>query len=194
MVVADIGASCSIRPATREDESFLWEMLAEAAHEPSAGAVFANPGTARYVEGWGREGDLGFVAVASGGTLGAAWLRLLRGDGGGYGYVDDDTPELALAVRPNYRGVGVGTRLLTCLLKAAGSNYHSVSLSVRTDNPALRLYERLGFEPIPGSEKENRAGGSSITMKLNLARNAGLSVLSQAWGEHESHLRFWRRR
>lgn len=53
------------------------------------------------MSGWGRAGDMGFVAVdaGSGEPIGAAWLRLLGGDERGYGYVDDETPELGMAVR-----------------------------------------------------------------------------------------------
>ena len=80
--------------------------------------------------------------------IGAAWLRLLSGDQRGYGYVDDATPELTIAVVPECRGKGVGTRLLSHLLATAESCYSSLSLSVLTDNPALRLYERLGFETV----------------------------------------------
>ncbi len=161
----------TVRPATVEDEPFLWEMLAEAARETSVRAVAENPGTARYVEGWGREGDLGFVAVASGGgePVGAAWLRLMRGENAGYGYVDDGTPELAIAIRPEMRGAGIGARLLARLLEAAKDRRHrAVSLSVWADNPALRLYGRMGFEAVEGSERTNRTGGSSVTMKLDL--------------------------
>jgi hypothetical protein len=39
-----------------------------------------------------------------------------------------------------------------------------VSLSVRDDNPARRLYERFGFRPVDGSGRENRVRGTSITM------------------------------
>jgi ribosomal protein S18 acetylase RimI-like enzyme len=159
----------AIRPATGEDEEFLWEMLAKAAQENSVRAVAENPGTAKYVEGWGRDGDLGVVAVAVGGEpLGAAWLRLLRGENAGYGYVDDKTPELAIAVRPWARGTGIGARLISHLLQAAKSRYRMVSLSVRSDNPALNLYERMGFRPVEGSHRTNRTGGTSITMKLDL--------------------------
>ena len=42
-----------------------------------------------------------------GGPIGAAWLRLLKGDERGYGHVDDETPELGMAVLPAYRGRGV---------------------------------------------------------------------------------------
>lgn len=162
----------TLRPATGEDEGFLWEMLAEAAHETSVRAVAANSGTARYVEGWGRDGDLGFLATSPDGEpLGAAWLRMLRGENAGYGYVDDETPELAIAVLPEVRGDGVGERMLTRLLEAAEHLYRAVSLSVRSDNPALRLYQRVGFREVEGSGRANRVDGTSITMKLDLKRN-----------------------
>ena len=163
------GPFINIRPATGEDEAFLWEMLVEAARETSVRAVAENPGTSKYVAGWGGTGDLGFVAEADGGKLlGAAWLRLLRGEDAGYGYVDDETPELAIAVRSGARGAGIGARLISRLLQAAEHSYRSVSLSVRSDNPALNLYERTGFRPVEGSQWTNRTGGTSITMKLDL--------------------------
>jgi ribosomal protein S18 acetylase RimI-like enzyme len=166
---ASDGAAVATRPATGEDEAFLWEMLAEAAQEDSVRAVAENPGTAKYVEGWGRDGDSGVVAVAAGGEpLGAAWLRLLRGEDAGYGYVDDKIPELAIAVRPGARGAGIGARLTSHLLQAAKSRYRVVSLGVRSDNPALNLYGRMGFRLVEGSQRTNRAGGTPITMKLDL--------------------------
>jgi hypothetical protein len=41
-----------------------------------------------------------------------------------------------------------------------------VSLSVRADNPARRLYERAGFRPVAGSDVTNRVGGTSLTMVI----------------------------
>ncbi|MFF0455641.1 hypothetical protein [Nocardia africana] len=46
----------------------------------------------------------------------------------------------------------------------ARQHYDAVSLSVRQTNPALRLYERLGFVIVPGSQLVNRAGTTSVTM------------------------------
>jgi len=86
----------------------------------------------------------------------------LKGENGGYGYVDDETPELAIGVRPEARGAGIGTGLISHLLEAARPRYRAVSLSVRSNNPARRLYERLGFEAV-----EQPEGSGSITMKLN---------------------------
>jgi hypothetical protein len=42
--------------------------------------------------------------------------------------------------------------------------FAAVSLSVRDDNPARRLYERFGFRPVDGSGQEDRVGSTSITM------------------------------
>ena len=62
--------------------------------------------------------------------------------------MDDETPELGIAVLPDYRGQGVGTDLLRRLLRSAGEVYRSVCLSVSVDNPAVRFYERAGFERV----------------------------------------------
>lgn len=101
---------------------------------------------ARYVQGWGRPTDLGFKAVtAEGEPVGAAWLRLLTGDQRGYGYISDSIPELTIALLPEYRGQGIGTRLLEALVAAASQKSDAISLSVSAENPAIQLYARLGF-------------------------------------------------
>jgi ribosomal protein S18 acetylase RimI-like enzyme len=158
----------SIRLLRKEDEPFLWEMLAQAAHEPAVHAVVDHPRIARYVKGWGRAGDLGFIAIepSGGKPVGAAWLRLWASGDKGFGYVDDATPELAVAVLPEHRGKGIGTQLLVRLLGVAETSHPSISLNVRSDNPALRLYERLGFVKVEESEVTNRTGGTSFTMKM----------------------------
>ena len=65
----------------------------------------------------------------------------------GYGFVDEGTPEVSLGVRAEARGRGVGTSLLTALVREAGRRgLAALSLSIEPDNPAVRLYERLGFQ------------------------------------------------
>lgn len=163
-----------LRTATVEDEPFLWRMLFEASHAADDGmtdpaGVRDVPGLALYVEGWGRPTDLGVVATDEDGTpLGAAWVRLLVGDQAGYGYVDERTPELAIAVEPTATGQGLGTLMLARLLEDATGRFAAVCLSVRADNPALRLYERLGFRLVEGSAGINRVGGTSVTMVRSL--------------------------
>jgi ribosomal protein S18 acetylase RimI-like enzyme len=149
-------------------------MLFEAAHMGDEGhtaveAAKARPDLAHYVDGWPRPGDLGVIAITAGnGSIGAAWVRLLTGADPGYGYVDDQTPELAIGVHPAYRGLGVGTAMLLRLIDLAKLTYPGISLSTRAANtPAVRLYERMGFQKVAGSEVTNWAGGLSYTMKLD---------------------------
>ncbi len=155
-----------IRPAMKDDEAFLWEMLYYAAHmDEDAGiapeSAKTNPDLVKYVKDWGRETDVGSIALEPGchRSIGAAWIRLLA--------VDDTTPELAIAVLPEYMGYGVGTLLLQHLLEAAKQRYASVILSVRTTNPAKRLYERMGF--VVTGEIVNRVGTASVSMAIELS-------------------------
>jgi ribosomal protein S18 acetylase RimI-like enzyme len=162
-----------IRPATgsEEDVRALRESLYEAATwrggpgRPPLEAVLGEPAGARYVTGWPRVGDAGVIAEdASGRLLGAAWYRLFPEQDPGYGFVDETTPELAIGVRPDARGRGVGTALLEALIaQAREAGVHALSLSVEEENPATRLYERLGFVRLARA-------GNAWTMLLRLER------------------------
>jgi len=143
----------AFRPAAPEDEPLLRRVLWLAVHwdveppPPLPGALA--PELARYVEGFGRAGDEGVVAVVGGQPAGAAWYRRLSADEPGYGFVSEAIPELVMAVLPGHRGAGLGTGLLERLLeRAEASELEGVSLSVQMANPAARLYERLGFERV----------------------------------------------
>ncbi len=86
----------------------------------------------------------------------------VHGERAGYGFVDEETPELSIAVVPSRRGKGIGDELLDALLEQARADgFTQVSLSVEPDNPALRLYERHGFEKVGES-------GGSATMLATL--------------------------
>jgi GNAT superfamily N-acetyltransferase len=136
-----------IRRASRSDVPFLRDMLRHAYYW-RWGSLDSIPGS-RYVDGWGRPGDAGVVALDQGFPVGAAWYRLFRPDVPGYGFVDERTPELTIAVVPSRRGRGFGEQLLSALLERARSDGHgAVSLSVERGSPALRLYERFGFRAV----------------------------------------------
>lgn len=143
-----------IRSLTRADQGLLWELLylslfIPAGHAPFERDILAQPSISKYVRDWGRATDFGWVAVDENNQpLGAIWLRLLAGEAKGYGYVDDVTPELGMAVFPASRGRGIGTSLLTRLVKTATASYAQISLSVARENPALRLYQRFAFEVV----------------------------------------------
>ena len=105
------------------------------------------PEHARYLQGWGRPGDTAVLAEdLDRGRLGAAWYRFVTSEEPAYGFLDDQRPEVALAVVPDHRGRGAGGALLRELRDAAKSQgYSALSLSVEKGNPALRLYERNSF-------------------------------------------------
>ncbi|MEM9509197.1 MAG: N-acetyltransferase [Cyanobacteria bacterium P01_E01_bin.35] len=159
----------TIRSIELTDMAFLWEMLYQALYVPPEASplsreVIFQPELAKYVENWGiQKDDIGLVAVLTNQTpIGAAWLRMFKSSDPGYGYIDDHTPELSIAVLPEYRDRGIGTKLLTILFAEIKSSYSAVSLSVSVNNPALHLYHRLGFEVV--SQDDN-----SLTMKKELA-------------------------
>jgi len=140
-----------IRAATGADRSFLEEMIVEAAFPPGRAPAFVEavraPHVVPWLEEWPRAGDLGVIAEDER-ALGAAWCRRFTGQETGLaGFVDGDTPVFAIAVRGDHRGQGIGTALLEALAAAArAAGVRAISLSVGRSNPALRLYERMGFE------------------------------------------------
>jgi ribosomal protein S18 acetylase RimI-like enzyme len=153
-----------IRPGSRHDARFLRDMLHHAYYwrervpqDPMEGSV------QRYVMNWGRAGDAAVIALDEvGSPVGAAWYRLFKASEPGYGFVDEETPELSIAVVPSRRGKGFGDELLAELLaQARRDGFRQVSLSVEPDNPALRLYERHGFRKVGES-------GGSATMLATL--------------------------
>ena len=155
-----------IRPVQPSDEAFLWRMLYYAAHMEQDGAPFpdgakSNPYLARYVQNWGASSDLGLIGEHAGVSVGAVWSRILEPEVG-QPVAAEQLPELAAAVEPDYLGHGIGTRLLAAYLEAARQHFPAVTLTVRAGNPALRLYQRAGFE-ITG-EIVNRVGTRSFAM------------------------------
>lgn len=56
-----------------------------------------------------------------------------------------ETRLLDISVLPAWRGRGIGAACLTTLQARAGARRVPLRLHVQTDNPARRLYERLGF-------------------------------------------------
>ena len=138
-----------IRRGDANDTAFLRDMLRHAYYWRWEEPELRDLPVSRYVEGWGRPGDRVLVLIEGFQPVGAAWYRLFTEAQPGYGFVDERTPELTIAVVPSRRGRGYGAELLESLLaQAREDGYAGVSLSVEPDNPALHLYERHGFEKI----------------------------------------------
>ena len=78
-------------------------------------------------------------------------LILLEGEPIGRLYVDRRAHEIRLidiALLPEHRGAGHGGAILRDLLAEGEASGKLVRIHVEHDNPAMRLYRRLGFEKI----------------------------------------------
>lgn len=152
-----------IRPGTPQDARFLRDMLRHAYYWRPSEEDAAGLHPMRYVENWGRPGDAAVIALDRGFPVGAAWYRVFKRDHPGYGFVDEETPELSIAVVPSRRGAGIGGELMTAVLAhARAQGYRSISLSVAKDSPAVALYERYGFQRV-----DERDG--ALTMRMDLS-------------------------
>lgn len=163
----------TIRPLTEGDLPFLRRMLDAAAFwrpprenaigrlrqrivRPPLRFLFRNY-LAMYHADWGRPGDLGLVAELDGTPVGAVWYRFFTEARHGDGYIDDETPELAIAVVDGYRGRGIGRALLEAIAEAAREQgVKRIGLSVDRDNPARDLYASIGYREIAPDDRHGR--------------------------------------
>ncbi len=156
-----------IRRGSRQDLPFMRDMLRHAYYWRWGAPEGEDVPASRYLDGWGRRGDASVIVLEDGFPVGAAWYRLFRESTPGYGFVDESTPELTIAVVPSKRGRGYGEQLLSALMKRARDDgFSALSLSVESANPARKLYERFGFR-----EVETR--GDTAIMKADLEPSAG---------------------
>lgn len=147
----------SIREMRKEEYSLLGDFLYEAIYIPDGTAappksVIACPELHVYIADFGNsKHDKALIAEVDGNIVGAIWARIMND----YGHIDDNTPSLAMSVLKAYRGMGIGTSLLTQMMsteKAAG--YAKLSLSVQKDNYAVKLYRKAGFIAVKETDEE----------------------------------------
>jgi len=148
---------CVIRGIAPAEYPLLKDFLYHAifvppGEEPPPYDIIRKPEIVIYIDGFGnKEGDCGAVAEVDGKIVGAAWARIIPA----FGYIDGNTPELAISVLPEYRGREIGAmlmaRLFDLLLKRG---YKQTSLAVQKKNAAARFYLRLGYEVIHENDEE----------------------------------------
>lgn len=139
----------TFRVATEADREFITEMFRETDTWGEPGREVSEhfqDDLVRYVDMWTPDQG-GIIANYEGAPAGAAWLRDFTEEEPGAGYISDDIPELAIALRPEMTGLGLGRYLLGATLDhARASGHHSVSLAVDYGNDrARRMYSRFGF-------------------------------------------------
>jgi len=140
--------SISLRAAAPEDAEFLYQVYAHTRYQELEHA----PWTPQQVDAFLR---MQFQAQA---THYQTYypntsydLVLVNGEPAGRLSVSREPGHLIImdiAILPSFRGLGIGTILLRQTLDEAAAHHQRATIHVEKENPARRLYERLGFTQI----------------------------------------------
>ena len=142
----------------REDEYYLLEdFIYEAIFIPEGvapppKAIINQPDLQVYIRNFGSEkDDICFVAEADSRVVGAVWVRDMQD----YGHIADGIPSFAISLYNEYRGFGIGTRLMTAMLEELRDRgYARASLAVQKANYAVKMYKRVGFVIVDENDEE----------------------------------------
>lgn len=152
----------------RSTEQYLAkELLYYAAHlDKSDKSLDDFPELNQYEEHFGSyDGDIGVYILADAKVAGAAWVRLLDK---GKAYINDTTPELTLAIKPDFKRKGIATSLIQQLCIETSKLYSQMSVSVRDIPSIIKFYEKLDFIKCENTEHENALGVASFIMLKKL--------------------------
>ena len=145
---AAAGLGVSYRPSTDEDLWFLATVYASTRLEEVAQS------------GWSKEMQLQFLAHQADAQHrhyrahypDAEWLVIEReGEAIGRLYIEEWASQIRLidiALLPDGRGGGVGSAILADLQDWASEKAKPLTIHVERNNPAMRLYLRLGFAKV----------------------------------------------
>ena len=140
--------SIVLRPITPEDDSFLARLYASTREQELAvtnwsdeqKALFCrmqfNAQTTDYQRNYP---DASFDIIERNGVA-AGRLLVLR--------EDEKIHVIDIALLPEHRGAGIGTKFLRELQQEARAAGKKLSIHVELFNPARQLYERLGFKQV----------------------------------------------
>lgn len=146
-----------IRDLRHDEIGLLKDFLYEAIYvpegvKPPVRDIIELPELKLYIEEFGtRRGDNCLVADFGGKAVGAVWTRIMDD----YGHVDDETPSIAISLYREYRGRGIGSRMMQEMLEQLKTQgYKRASLSVQKANYAVKMYKKLGFAIVDENEEE----------------------------------------
>ncbi len=147
----------NIRELKEDEHKILDNFLYEAIFIPKGTKkppreIINNEELQVYVKDFGNyKDDNCMVAELNNKIIGACWTRIMND----YGHIDDDTPSFAISLYEEYRGNGIGTKLMETMLKLLKEKgYRKTSLAVQKNNYAVKLYKKVGFRIIDESEQE----------------------------------------
>ena len=146
-----------IRKLRNAETELLKTFLYEAIYipdgiQPPERSIIELPELVIYYENFGNgPADNCLAAEVDGKVVGAVWTRIMND----YGHVDDDTPSFAISLYKEYRGRGIGTRLMRRMLELLKEQgYKKASLAVQKANYAVRMYEAVGFRTVDENAEE----------------------------------------
>ena len=142
----------ALRPATAADQGFLLGVYASTRaaelaltgwDEPACDAFVQmqfNAQAAHYRAHWPASEHSVIEALAQGARqpAGRLWIDLRA----------DEMHVLDIALLPQWRGLGLGGACLERLMDEASQSGKALTIQVEQGNPARRLYDRLGFQPV----------------------------------------------
>ena len=141
-----------IRTLETRDIPFMREMVYQSlfvpkGKKPFPRSILEEPFISKYVDGWReKSSDIGLIAERDNQSIGAIWLCLFDEAHKGFGYVDDETSEISIALIEEFLGNRIGTALMLELeAQAKDYGYRKLCLSVDPRNPTRRLYQRFGY-------------------------------------------------
>ena len=136
-----------LRPATDADRDFLLSLYASTREEELTQVSWEEGAREGFLEHQFSAQDHHYRTNYPGATLDVIEVD---GEPAGRLYVHrgpDEIRIMDIALVPAFRGRGIGTGLLRELMEEAAGSGRSLSIHVELNNPARRLYERLGFVP-----------------------------------------------
>ena len=142
----------TFRPARPEDEAFLEAVYASTRQEELAPVPWTPEQKAAFLRMQFQAQHRAYHA-----RFPDASFEIVLRDGvpAGRLYVDRRPQEIHIidiALLPAHRRAGIGSSILRDLMAEGDRSRKSVTLYVERFNPALRLYERLGFTQTADSE------------------------------------------
>ncbi len=146
-----ISRSISFRPITPDDMPFLLRVYGSTREEEMAMVVDWTPEQKAAFVRSQFEAQHGWYQDHYQGEGASFDVVLVDGVPAGRLYVHRRESEIRLVditLLPEFRGTGTGSALLRDLLAEGEAAGKRVTIHVEVFNPAMRLYERLGFLPV----------------------------------------------
>jgi GNAT superfamily N-acetyltransferase len=143
--LSDLPPEITLRPVGSSDRDFLLHVYASTREEELAPVPWTDTEKTAFIEQQFEAQHSHYREHYAGASLDVVeWDRAPAGRL----YVarwSDEIRIIDIALLPEFRGRGIGTRLITQLVDEGRRRRKRVSIHVEKVNPALRLYKRLGF-------------------------------------------------